>query len=168
MKKWIIALALAITLTACKTVYVPVETNTSTNVKDSVEIHIKDSLRITERSRYKDYGRLLDTLRVDGKRSHSKSWIDTTFNILNNELVEDPIEEKTKIITKTEYKDSVRTVEKEVPYPVETVTEKRVYPRWLVILSILGIVETAVLGVIGYLRLKSSGLFSKIIRIFKK
>ena len=111
---------------------------------------------------------MLDTLRVDGKHSHSKSWIDTTFNVLNNELVEDPIEQKYKVITKTEYRDSIQTVEKQVPYPVEVVKERRVYPRWLVVLSIIGILETVGVGIFSYLKLKKTGFLNKILKIFKK
>lgn len=145
---------LCLLLPSCKTIYVPVGTDTSTNVKDSTVLHIVDSVRYTERSRYKEYGALLDTVKAFGARSQSTAWIDTTLNVLNNELVEEPIEEKYKIITKTEYRDSIQTVERQVPYPVEVVKERRVCPRWLVVLSILGVISTLVLGFIGYLKIK--------------
>ena len=164
MKKLIIALAMVLSLAACKTVYLP-STSTTTNVKDSIALHIIDSVRITERSRYKDYGDLLKPLRIDGQRSHSTAWIDTTKNILNGELIEDPIEEKIRVVTKTEYRDSIQIKEVKTPYPVEVIKENKVYPKFLVITSILGIIETLILGFVGYLKLKGSGFFSK---IFKK
>lgn len=154
MKKLIIALALALTLTACKTVYIPVGTDSHTNVKDSVEIHIIDSIRITERSRYKEYGDLLKVLEIEGKHSRMRSWVDSTKNVLNGELTEDPIEEKTRIVVKTQYRDSIQTVEKQVPYPVEVVKEKKIYPRWMIVLSLLGVLSTCLLGFIGYLKIK--------------
>lgn len=158
MKRLITALAIALTLTACKTIYVPVGTDTSTNVKDSTVLHIVDSVRYTERSRYKDYGDLLKVLEIDGKRSHMRSWIDTTKNVLNGELTEDPIEEKTRIVVKTQYRDSIQTVEKKVPYPVEVVKEKKIYPKWMIVLSLLGVLSTCLLGFIGYLKIKKKTL----------
>ena len=149
-----IGVLLCLLLPSCKTIYVPVGTDTSTNVKDSTVLHIVDSVRYTERSRYKDYGDLLKVLEIEGKHSRMRSWVDTTKNVLNGELTEDPIEEKTRIVVKTQYRDSIQTVERQVPYPVETVKERRVYPRWLVVLSILGVISTLVLGFIGYLKIK--------------
>ena len=145
---------LCLLLPSCKTIYVPVGTDTTTNVKDSTVLHIIDSVRYTERSRYKDYGDLLNILEIDGKRSHMRSWIDTTKNVLNGELTEDPIEEKTKIVVKTQYRDSIQTVEKKVPYPVEVVKEKKIYPKWMIVLSLLGVLSTCLLGFIGYLKIK--------------
>ena len=152
MKKLIIALALALTLTACKTVYIPVGTDTSTNVKDSTVLHIVDSVRYTERSRYKDYGDLLKVLEIDGKRSHMRSWIDTTKNVLNGELTEDPIEEKTRIIYKdrVEYKDSL--VYKEVPIEVEKIEYKT--PKWSWYSLLFNILGVMVGALVIYLKVK--------------
>lgn len=154
MKRLITALAIALTLTACKTIYLPSSSSTETHIKDSTVWNIKDSIRVIERSRYKDYGGLLDTLKVKGNRSHSTTWIDTTLNVLNTELVEEPIEEKSRIIFKDKlvYKDSIQ-VKKEY-YPIEIEKEKKIYPRWMIVLSLLGVVSTLVLGFIGYLKIK--------------
>lgn len=156
MKRLITALAIALTLTACKTIYVPVGTDTSTNVKDSTVLHIVDSVRYTERSRYKDYGDLLKVLEIDGKRSHMRSWIDTTKNVLNGELTEDPIEEKTRTVIKTQYRDSIQTVEKQVPYPVEVVKEKT--PTWSWYSLIFNIVGLLLIGFGIYLKIKKKTL----------
>ena len=149
---------LCLLIPSCKTVYLPSSTSTTVNVKDSTVFHIKDSVRITERSRYKDYAGLLDTLMVKGNRSSSKSWVDTTRNVLNTELVEEPIEEKTKIIYRDRWKTRDSLVYVEKPVPVEVQVEKKVYPRFLVILSILGVLSTCVLGVLGYLKIKKKGI----------
>ena len=109
--------------------YVPTETNTEVHYVDSTIYHIKDSVRITERSRWKDYGGLLDTLKIRGNRSEMTAWTDTTNNILNGSLEEDPQEEKIKTIYKTKWKikDSIKVVEKPVPY--EVVKEVRYVPK---------------------------------------
>lgn len=145
LRKWqsgavTLMLAAVLSLGGCKTIqYVPIRTDTQVEVKDSTVFHIKDSVRITERSRWKDYGGLLDTLRIRGNRSEMRAWTDTTNNILNGSLEEDPIEEKTRIVYKDRWKvrDSLVYVEK--PVPVEVIKEKKIYPKWMVILSILGI-----------------------------
>ncbi|MBO7734371.1 MAG: hypothetical protein J6S67_17535 [Methanobrevibacter sp.] len=155
MKKLLITLITALAIGGCSTIkYLPTETNTEVHVKDSTVWNIKDSIRVIERSRYKDYGGLLDTLKVKGNRSHSTTWIDTTLNVLNTELVEEPIEEKSRIIFKDKlvYKDSIQ-VKKEY-YPIEIEKEKKIYPRWMIVLSLLGVVSTLVLGFIGYLKIK--------------
>ncbi len=142
---------------------VPVETNTEVHYVDSTILHIKDSVRITERSRWKDYVGLLDTLKIRGNRSEMRAWTDTTNHILNGSLSEDPIEEKTRIVYKDKivYRDSVRTEEK--PVPVEIIKEKKIYPKWMVILSILGIISTMVLAFQVYLKIKKTDL-SKLIK----
>ena len=161
--------AIIILLAGCKTIYVPVPATTSTtvNVKDSTAIHYIDSVRLIERSRYKDYGSLLDTLRIDGNRSHSTCWIDTTLNILNSTLTEDPVEEKTKYIFKDKliYKDSVRIEEK--PVPVEVPVEVKYIPKVYKILSAIGLLT--LLSVLVLLGIKIYQLRGKgILNLFKR
>ena len=151
-----IGVLLCLLLPSCKTIYVPVGTDTSTNVKDSTVLHIVDSVRYTERSRYKDYGDLLKVLEINGKRSHMRSWVDSTKNVLNGELTEDPIEEKTRIVVKTQYRDSIQTVEKQVPYPVEVVKEKT--PTWSWYSLIFNIVGLLLIGFGIYLKIKKKTL----------
>lgn len=153
-----IGVLLCLLLPSCKTTYLPSSSSTEVHIKDSTVWNIKDSIRVIERSRYKDYAGLLDTLRVKGNRSSSKSWVDTTRNVLNTELVEEPIEEKTKIIYRDRWKTRDSLVYVEKPVPVEVQVEKKVYPRFLVILSILGVLSTCLLGFIGYLKIKKKGI----------
>ena len=158
---------------SCKTVYVPVPASTSTtvNVKDSIAWHIKDSVRVTEKSRYKDYKDLLDTLQIDGNHSHMRSWIDTTKNIINGELIEDPVKEKTHIEYRDKYiyKDSIQLVEK--PIPIEVPVEVKYVPKIYKILSGIGIISilsVLVLLCIKIYRLKDKGFLNLIKNIFKK
>ena len=166
MRKISVFLAILAINLSCKTVYVPVPATTSTtvNVKDSIAWNIKDSVRITEKSRYKDFGDLLKPLEIDGSHSHMRSWVDTTNNILVGTLEEDEITEKirTEYRDKYIYKDSIQLVEK--PVPVEIIKEKKIYPKWLVLLSIFGVISTLVLGFIGYLKIKSG----KFLNLFRK
>lgn len=146
------ALAVGLAVGSCGQIkYVPVNTATQVEIKDSTVFHIKDSVRITERSRWKDYGGLLDTLKIRGNRSEMRAWTDTTNNILNGSLEEDPQEEKTRIVYKDRWKvrDSLVYVEK--PIPVEVIKEVRTVPRFWTISGIFGIVcFVLLLTVIGW------------------
>ena len=119
---------------------VPVSTNTEVNVKDSLVINIKDSVRITERSVYKDYAGLLDTLRIKNGRASMTAWADTTHNLINGTLETEPQEEKTKIIYKDRGKLRDSLVFKEVPVPVEVTKEVKVIPKFWRVSGIFGIV----------------------------
>ena len=173
MKKFLVEISarLCLLLPSCKTIYVPVGTETSTNVKDSTVLHIVDSVRYTERSRYKDYGDLLNVLEIDGKRSHMRSWVDTTKNVLNGELTEDPIEEHTKIVWRDREVLKDTTIYKEIPVEKEVEKVVKVVPKFWRVSGILGIVLTVILGLLGFFKLKKTGFFSKIsniLKIFKK
>ena len=164
--------AIIILLAGCKVQYVPVPATTSTtvNVKDSIAWHIKDSVRVTEKSRYKDYGDLLKTLKIDGNRSHMTAWIDTTKNILNGELIEDPVEEKirTEFRDKYIYKDSIQLVEK--PIPIEVPVEVKYVPKVYKILSAIGLLTLlSVLIWIGLkiYKLKGAGFLNILKNLFK-
>lgn len=139
---------------ACKTIYIPVETGTTVHVKDSTVWNIKDSIRITEATHYRDMAWLGQRLEIEGQ--HSRMWAeaDTAREALIGGLEEDKIEEKTRIIYKDRLvlKDSLVYVEK--PVSVEIIKEKKVYPRWLVLLSTLGILLTCVEGFRLYLKVK--------------
>ena len=123
---------------------VPVETNTEVHIKDSTVLHLVDSIRITEATRYKDMAWLGDTLRIEGSRSRMWAYADTTREAVLGGLEEDKVEEKTKIVyrDRISYKDSL--VYQEVPIPVEVVKTKT--PRWA--WFTLGISLVSVLGLI--------------------
>ena len=113
-------------------------------------------------------GWLGDTLRIEGQRSRMYAVADTLKECLIGSLEEDKVEEKTRIVYKDKIivKDSIRYEEK--PVPVEVEKTVRYVPKFYRIFSIIGVFLTAVLGVFGYLKLKGSGLFSKIVNLFKK
>ena len=143
----------------CKTpYYTPIESHTSTSVKDSVALVIKDSVRITERSRWKDYGGLLDTLKIAGQRSRLTAWNDTTNMLINATLEEDPVEERNTTIWKDKevLKDTTIYVEVPVPAPAE-IKEIKVVPTFWRVMGILGVIETMLLAFYCYLRLKKKG-----------
>lgn len=158
-------------LGGCKTpYYTPINTSTSTSVKDSVALVIKDSVRITERSRWKDYGGLLDTLRIRGLRSQLVVWNDTTKMLINATLEEDPVIEKTRVIYKDKevLKDTTIYVEVPVPAPAE-IKEVKVIPRFWLITGVIGIIESLMLIGFIILRLKKTGFdITKFLKIFKK
>ncbi len=165
----LLALYGAVMIASCKTIqYVPVGTTaeTTTNIIDSVRI--RDSVRIIEKSRYKDWAGLLDTLRIRGARSQVVAWNDTTKSVLAAELTEDRIEEHN---TNTEHytaKADTIKIEKEIPVPVPIKEEVEVIPRFYRIFTILGIIESLILMFVLYLNLKKTGFFKKLISIFKK
>ena len=92
---------------------VPVETNTEVHVKDSTVYHVLDSVRITEATRYRDMAWLGDTLRIEGSRSRMWAYADTTKEAVLGGLEEDEVEERFKIVYKTNWKikDSIKVVE---------------------------------------------------------
>ena len=135
--------------------YVTTESGTTVNVKDSTIYHYVDSVRIHEATRYKDMAWLGDTLKIDGKRSKAWAYADTSKEVLIGGLEEDEYKEKTKIVFKDRWhvRDSLVYVEK--PVPVEITKEKKVYPKWMIILSFLGVISSMVLLFLGYLKMKN-------------
>jgi hypothetical protein len=146
--KWLLGAVLSVFLVVgCKTpFYLPSETTTQVNLKDSTVLHIKDSIRIHEATRYKDLAWLGDTLKIEGSRSSAWAYADTTKECLTGGLEEKPYEEKTKIIYKDRWKVRDSLVFKEKPYPVEVEVEKKVTPKWSwysLILNIFMVAGTA-------------------------
>lgn len=135
--------------------HTPTNTSTEVHVKDSTVWNIKDSIRITEATRYKDMAWLGDSLKIEGQRSRMWAVADTAKGALVGGLEEDKIEEKTRIIYKDRLvlKDSLVYVEK--PVPVEIIKEKKVYPRFLITMSILGIVFCLLFLFLLYEKLKN-------------
>lgn len=152
MKKILVLFATALLLLGCKTTYLPSSSSTETHIKDSTVWNIKDSIRITERSRYRDFSWIGDTLKLNGNRSRAWAVADTLRGAMIGEIEEDPVEEKTKIIYKDriQYRDSIRNVE----VPIEITKEVKYIPKWLVLLSILGVISTMILGFQVYLKVK--------------
>jgi hypothetical protein len=125
---------------SCSPKVVPVTGSTDTNVhvKDSLVINIKDSIRITEATHYKDMAWLGDSLKIEG--NHSRMWAvaDTNKGAIIGGLEEDKVEEKTRIEyrDRIQYRDSIQIKETPIPYPVEVI--KKVVPWWAKVLSVIG------------------------------
>lgn len=153
MKK--IALLITVFITACSIIKpVPIETNTEVHIKDSTIYNYIDSIRIHEATRYRDFSWIGDTLKLNGNRSRAWAVCDTLKGCLVGEIEEDKVEEHSKVIYKDriQYRDSIQYVEKPIEIPIET--EVKVYPRWMIVLSLLGIASTLVLGFLVYLKIK--------------
>ena len=159
MKRLRLKIALFLTLTAgvltpsCRVIqYVPIETGTTVNVKDSTVINYIDSIRIHEATRYKDMAWLGDTLQIEGQRSRMWAYADTTKEALLGGLQEDKVEEKTRIIYKDriEYRDSL--VFKEIPIEVEKI--KKVTPRWSWWSLLFNILGFTAIGLYTYFKIK--------------
>jgi hypothetical protein len=148
-------LIVGLAVTSCRTIYVPVESGTTVNVKDSTVFHYVDSVRIHEATRYKDMAWLGDTLKIDGKRSKAWAYADTSKEVLIGGLEEDEYKEKTKIVYKDRWhvRDSLVYVEK--PVPVEITKEKKVFPKWMILLSFLGVISSMILLFLGFLKMKN-------------
>lgn len=114
----------------------PAENNHTVEVRDSVRI--KDSLVIKTKSVYKDYGSLLDTLRItdDLGRGSMKSWVDTTNHVLAGKLTLEQSEDRTRVEYKDrEVHDTLR-IKESFPVPVEVKTTPKAYP-WSLALNFL-------------------------------
>ena len=145
MKKLAIVstLFLVISCGICKR-SVPPTTTTIINVKDSVAWHDSTIYTILPVERYRDFGELLDTLKLETSLAKANAYVDTTKNILVGSIENKKDSLKTAIKWKERivYRDSLVT--KEVP--VEVVKEVTKYPKsywWFLGFSLLGVVYFA-------------------------
>lgn len=136
---------------------VPVETNVETHYIDSIRWEIKDSVRITEATRYRDMAWLGDSLKIQGARSRMWAVADTTREALIGGLEEDRVEEKTRIVYKDRWKVRDSIVFKEIPKivekPVETIKIPWIY-KVLSAVGLLSIIGIALWALWRYLRNK--------------
>ena len=141
--KWSIITILSVIFFSCspKIVYVPVETNTQ--VRDSLVINYRDSIRVVPIERVVDIVRDYDTLSLETSIAKAIAYVDTNTHTLRGE-----IQNKQEIVYKTvykdriEYKDSIQT--KEIPVEIVVEKVKKVVPWWAKILSIIGGISLAV------------------------
>lgn len=140
---------LSLVNSACspRVVYVPVETDTHVEYRDSI-IYKIDTLRIAVPvETVREVVPAFSPLHMETSVAEADAWVDTTTNTLkgsmrnkNTQLTQPQVVYKEKI----QYRDSIRT--QEVPVPVEV--EKRVpfVPLFWRIFSVIGIVATFVLA----------------------
>lgn len=141
--KWSIIALLSVIFFSCspKIVYVPVETNTQ--VRDSLVINYRDSIRVIPIERIVDIVAEYDTLYLETSLAKAIAYADSNTHTLRGE-----IQNKQEIVYKTvykdriEYKDSIQT--KEIPVEIVVEKVKKVVPWWARILSIIGGISLAV------------------------
>lgn len=150
IRAFLAAVLLCLSVGGCKTVYVPLETGTTVNVKDSIRWEIKDSVRITEATRYRDMAWLGDSLKIEGARSRMWAVADTAREALIGGLEEDRVEEKTRIVYKDRWKVRDSIVFKEFPKIVEKPV--RFIPRWTWYSLILNFILIALMGLWIYVK----------------
>lgn len=140
MRKLVNIFLFAVIFTACspKIIYVPIEG--STNVRDSVVISYRDSIKIIPVEKIVDVVPTYDTLKMETSVAKAQAFVDTTTHTLKGSL-ENKKEIEYKYIYKDriEYRDSI--VYEPKPYPVEKEVKyvPKVYKYSLIftILSIL-------------------------------
>lgn len=111
-------LLLAVVFTACspKIIYVPIEG--STNVRDSLVISYRDSIKIIPVEKIVDVVPTYDTLKMETSVAKAKAFVDTTTHTLKGSLEnKKEIEYKYIFKDRIEYRDSI--VYEPKPYPVE-------------------------------------------------
>ena len=137
---------IAVVFTACspKIVYVPTNTDTHIEYRDSV-IYKVDTLKINVPvETVKEVVPPRDTLKMDTSVAEARAWVDATTNTLKGEmknkktaLSQPQVVYKEKI----QYRDSLIT--KEVPVPVEVEKKVPYVPLFWKIMSVIGILAVA-------------------------
>ena len=146
MKKITTCLLIAVLFSACspKIVYVPTNTDTHIEYRDSV-IYKVDTLRIpVPVETIKEVVPQMGVLEMETSVAEARAWVDSTTKTLKGEMKNKKTElSQPQVIykEKTVYRDSL--VEKEVPVPVEV--EKRVpfVPFFWKFFSVIGILAIA-------------------------
>ena len=146
MKKITTCLLIAVLFSACspKIVYVPTNTDTHIEYRDSV-IYKVDTLRIpVPVETIKEMVPPMDSLKMETSVAEAKAWIDTSTNTLKGEMKNKKTElSQPQVIYKerTVYRDSLIT--KEVPVPVEVEKKVPFVPFPWKFLSVIGILAIA-------------------------
>ena len=148
MKKITTCLLIAVLFAACspKIVYVPTNTDTHIEYRDSV-IYKVDTLRIpVPVETIKEVVPPMDSLKMETSVAEAKAWIDTATNTLKGEMKNKKTElSQPQVIYKerTVYRDSLIT--KEVPVPVEVEKKVPFVPFFWRFLSVIGLIALLIL-----------------------
>jgi hypothetical protein len=137
---FIIAIFLTVSCSP-KVRYIPVHSDT--NVRDSVIVSYRDSIRVIPIERIVDIVAEYDTLFLETSLAKSVAYVDTNTHSLKG-TIENKQAVQYRYVTeyKTEYRDSI--VFQEKPYPVEKIVRESYIPWWAKILSIIGGISLAV------------------------
>lgn len=148
MKKITTCLLIAVLFSACspKIVYVPTNTDTHIEYRDSV-IYRVDTLKIpVPVETIKEVVPPMDSLKMETSVAEAKAWIDTSTNTLKGEMKNKKTELSQPQVVykeKTVYRDSLIT--KEIPVPVEVEKKVPFVPFPWRFLSVIGILAIAYL-----------------------
>ena len=146
MKKITTCLIIAVLFAACspKIVYVPTNTDTHIEYRDSV-IYRVDTLKIpVPVETIKEVVPPMDSLKMETSVAEAKAWIDTSTNTLKGEMKNKKTElSQPQVVYKEKivYRDSL--VEKEIPVPVEVEKKVPFVPFPWKFLSVIGILAIA-------------------------
>ena len=146
MKKITTCLLIAVLFSACspKIVYVPTNTDTHIEYRDSV-IYKVDTLKIpVPVETIKEVVPPMDTLKMETSVAEAKVWADTSTKTLKGELKNKKTELSQPQVVykeKTVYRDTVIT--KEIPVPVEVEKKVPFVPFPWKFLSVIGILAIA-------------------------
>lgn len=141
---------LALALTACKTVYVPVEHTEYVHTIDSVYVRDTTIKYQLEKEYIRDFTGLLDTLTLETGLAVSKAWVDTSKSVLAGEIrnKEKALDIPVSVKEKVTVRDSI--VYQEKPVPVEVV--KVVHPGYEKWLWVWGVASALLLAFLAYLK----------------
>lgn len=146
MKKILSLVLIAFVFGACspKIVYVPTNTDTHIEYRDSV-IYKVDTLRIpVPVETIKEVVPQMDSLKMETSVAEARAWVDSTTKTLKGEMKNKKTElSQPQVIYKerTVYRDSL--VEKEVPVPVEVEKKVPFVPFFWKFFSVIGILAIA-------------------------
>lgn len=146
MKKITTCLLIAVLFSACspKIVYVPTNTDTHIEYRDSV-IYKVDTLKIpVPVETVKEVVPPMDTLKMETSVAEARAWVDSTTKTLKGDMKNKKTELSQPQVVykeKTVYRDSL--VEKEVPVPVEVEKKVPYVPFFWRFLSVIGILAIA-------------------------
>lgn len=122
---------------------------------DSTAWHDSTVITYLKKERYRDVVNPLDTLKLETSYAKAEAYLDTTNRVLKGNIENKPdVPVKTQIKWKEKivYRDSIRTVEKEIP--VEVIKEVKVYPKTYWLFMAISIAALAYIILKVYLKFK--------------
>lgn len=135
---FIIAIFLTVSCSP-KVRYVPVHSDT--NVRDSVIVSYRDSIRVIPIERIVDIVAEYDTLYLETSLAEAKAYVDSNNHCLKGEI-QNKKEIEYRYIKETVYETKDSIIFQTKPYPVEKPV--KYVPLWAKILSIIGGISLAV------------------------
>lgn len=159
MRKTLLIIVLIVACASCGAIHtIPIETTTEVHYIDSIRYQIRDSIRITEATRYKDMAWLGDSLKIQGSRSRCWAVADTARGAIVGGLEEDRVEEKTRIVYRDRWKVRDSLVFRDVPIEIEKPVEVIKIPWIFKVLSGIGLLSIIGIALWVFLKFKGFGI----------